>query len=235
MSIDDLCGCPADAPTHSPGCYWSNDPSPKPPAKATVEHGRVVSWEVKFEPTDTVTRGDGAPVCARDGCGLHRDWFVHNPRSKYHHPFVEPAPQPPADAATKLEFNRSAESPVPPILADNHIAPALGAAAPPVSGDGNEITAIIEGWLDRLPGVSSFDLAAIARAGLERGRALGARDERDACEQLARVAGEIRRQQADRIKARMGENADYSATADLAEELASLADAIARRPGGQGK
>lgn len=59
--------------------------------------------------------------------------------------------------------------------------------------------------------------------------AAGKSDEREACVILLRASGQIRRAQADRIKERRGENQDYSAVADLAEELKSAADAIARR------
>jgi hypothetical protein len=135
---------------------------------------------------------------------------------------IEPAPQPPADAATNEGW--------PCVPAHQSANPSTNppyTAAPPVSGDGDE--AVVRGrmpWPRPACDMNSPCGGCFTRgicdqlmwdsgyaAGLERGRALGARDERDACEAIARMLP-----QTPRVKV-----------------ARAIADAIARRSGGQGK
>lgn len=85
-------------------------------------------------------------------------------------------------------------------------------------------------WSQTFEGTLSTENAFlnVAREAYAAGRARGIEDERKRCEGIARNASAQRKEQADRIKSRMGENQDYSAVADLAEELKTIADAIAK-------
>lgn len=168
--------------------------------------------------------------CALAGCGYWRD--AHPVRIREHghgfHDFVEPdaAPQPPADALSVAdEFDRTDYGAgYKAGFADGRDYESSPEAAQPVTGDGDEavVREILEPWLDKLPGVSSFDMAALVRAGIARGRALGARDENVACEKQLR----------DRCRASLALDRNaIEAPTQQSIALSAAADAIARRAG----
>jgi hypothetical protein len=174
-------------------------------------------------------------------CGRSRgSHFTYDGHDDLDHAFVEPAPQPPAESAEQLRARLG----WPPLSEAQkranleHNLSALGVtdgertqppAAPPVSGDEAVVREIVGRWNEHRiwmgEGMDHFPTAAeviglAVREALERGRALGARDEREACLNIAedRVAAV-----AHRSAPRLSE----------AREIANMLRA--RRSGGQDK
>lgn len=183
--------------------------------------------------------------CAKDysgqPCGIYRGNHFAN---IFDHVFVEPAPQPPADATTtrrKFEELVDAVGDLPTTaLATSGLHP----AALNVAGDGDaaavrEIAELL--WLNLLN--SSGDqidfsmMEDAARAGIARGRALGAREAveylatPDATEEAAK--GLVENPSWDYDGATEAEKEYYRRFARKC--IARLADAIARRAGREGK
>jgi len=169
-------------------------------------------------------------LCANEDCRQPRTSVVHAFIGAHpdhaRHAFVEPAPQPPADATAKCARKDCGR--------ERHEVPAHGygpgahdfipPAGPPVTGDGDEALDAAELAWSTLGSLQCDEvweaLKQAARdglkAGLARGRALGARDENEACEKLMR------------------ERADEAAIDDqqrIRKTLHGAAVAIARRAG----
>jgi hypothetical protein len=151
--------------------------------------------------------------CALEGCGLrrrdHLSWQAAQLTGQLH-AFVEPAPQPPADAATHayrgrgelchFMLGRPGEQQIQcdqPPLAVCH-AREEKPAAPPVSGDGDE--AVVREIANRHVSAGNCcftNTMVLVREALERGRALGARDEREAIEDQLRTQADEHEHAAD--------------------------------------
>jgi hypothetical protein len=163
--------------------------------------------------------------CALEGCGLrrrdHLSWQAAQLTGQLH-AFVEPAPQPRADAAPRgaqcmkcgcskdavgycsCDDDRRLKAAQAPQCAHSRIymvrdgmCRACPPAAPPVSGDGDEavVREIALRWAGR-DGVGAR-LDGAVREAIERGRALGARDEREAIEDQLRTQADEHEHAAD--------------------------------------
>jgi hypothetical protein len=146
----------------------------------------------------------------------------------------EPAPQPPADAATCAYCGRVRSNLWHKVTSDpgtHAFVELTPPAAPPVSGDGYEavVREIANFWYGRyvgphLPELQHSMLPNAVREALERGRALGAREERSAG--MVAAWEEV----IDELLSPIEDDDDLRGTLDTWIERE-----IARRSGGQGK